>query len=188
MKPVISALKAEAGGALETSLGQKAKLCLWERRNHSWVRGGDLTWNTSLFFLFLKSCLFFVRGDGFCAWALMHRGKSENNLWESVLSSTMWVLGSTLKLSGLLEASLCAAKPSEGPPSHSCLRAFECVRKRDTVFSFILLFIAGRYLTCSVNAWSLRQPGTQLWSAYQLISNFVQTKLAYHTMAQNSWT
>jgi hypothetical protein len=28
MKPVISALKAEAGGALETSLGQKAKLCL----------------------------------------------------------------------------------------------------------------------------------------------------------------
>lgn len=72
------------------------------------------------------------------------------------------------------------------------LRTFEYVRKLDVVFSshmlknnFSLIFL----LICSRYFWHalfltgasfsfLRQPGTQLWSSHQLMSNFVQTKLA----------
>lgn len=104
-----STQRAEAGGALETSLAHKAKPCLWERG--TMVGLGEerwLTWNIFFFFPFLKLCLLFVRGDGFCAWALIHGGRSEDNLWESVLSSQH-------------AASLCAAEPSPRPPSQEPL-------------------------------------------------------------------
>lgn len=48
--------------ALE-SLAHKAEPCL-RAEEHGWVKGGE---PTTVEYSFLKLCLLFVRGDGFCA-------------------------------------------------------------------------------------------------------------------------